>query len=105
MAIKGIKTLVILFTVILMSLLIACHSSGESEETFTGIIKKINEQSAVVSIEDGDILNSGTEVNVDLSVAEDITFQIGDKIRVGYHGDVRETHPLGIDTSFVERVE
>ncbi|WP_440895721.1 hypothetical protein ACS127_14390 [Amphibacillus sp. Q70] len=105
MSIKEMKMPVILFMVILVILLVACRSNDELEKVFTGIIKEVNEHSAIVTIEDGDILNSGTEANVDLSVADETTFQIGDKVRVGYRGDVRETHPLGIDPTFVERVE
>lgn len=77
----------------------------EDELTFTGIIDEINGEVALVSIEKGVILNSGSKVEVDLSVANDKTFQIGNKVKVGYDGIVRETYPLSINTTFVELIE
>ena len=44
-------------------------------------------------------------MTVDLSVADDTTFKIGDEIKVGYKGAVRESGPLGINTTFVELIE
>lgn len=84
-----------------------CNVSNQdaAEATFTGTIEHINEDQARVAIEEGDILRSGDKVMVDLSVADDVTLQVGDRIRVGYDGGVQESHPLGINTTFVERVE
>ncbi|ALX47669.1 DUF3221 domain-containing protein [Lentibacillus amyloliquefaciens] len=100
------------FAIVLIGLLSACSSSNgdktegnETKETFTGTIEKITDQNvAIVTIEEGKILKSGREVSVNLSVANDTTFQIGDKIRVGYDGKVRESYPLGINTTFVELI-
>lgn len=75
------------------------------ESTFTGIIEEINGDNAIVSIEKGDILNSGSKASVNLSVASDTTFEVGDKVKVGFNGDVREIFPLGINTTFVELVK
>lgn len=72
------------------------------EATFIGTIEEINGDTALVAIEEGAILNSGSIVDIDLSVASDTTFEIGDKVRVGYDGIIRETYPLGINTIFVE---
>lgn len=97
---------------ILIGLLPACSSSNseqsddsETEHTFTGTIEIIEGQHATVDIEEGKILKSGRKVRVDLSVANDTTFQAGDEIRVGYDGEVRESGPLGINTTFVELIE
>lgn len=91
--------------IVLFSILIACQSSNDTTYTFTGTIESIDQQLAIVHIEDGDIAKSGHKVAVDLSVsAQDITFQIGDYIKVGYDGEVRESEPLGINTIFVELI-
>lgn len=72
---------------------------------FIGTIEEINGEGALVSIEKGEILKSGSKVGVDLSVANDKTFQIGNKVKVGYDGIIRETHPLSINTTFVELIQ
>lgn len=107
------KKLISSFTMILLvGLLFSCSSSNEdnadineSKATFTGTIEKIYGEMALVSIEEGEILKSGNKVDVKLSVANDTTFKIGDKVKVGYDGIVREKHPLGINTIFVELVK
>lgn len=99
----------ILFTAILVGILFSCQSSDvektdnfKTKATFIGTIEEINGSNAVVTITEGDILKSGSEANVDLSVAEDTNFQVGDKIKVGYDGSVGESFPLSINTTFVE---
>lgn len=106
------RKLTILFVIILTGLLSACGSSGsdksddsEIKDTFTGTIETIENEVAIVDIKDGQILRSGKKVTVDLSVADDTTFEIGDKIKVGYEGAVRESGPLGINTTFVELID
>lgn len=92
--------------VLMIGLLTACSSPvGIKELYFTGTIEKIYENSGYVSIEDGAILTSGDEVVVNLSVAEDIDFQIGDRIEVGYDGLIRESYPLGINTLSIKKIE
>ena len=109
-----IKKILLLTLVGLLSLLVGCgtpdngNADGDDQKeevTFTGSIEEIHEQSALVSIEKGDILKSGNEVYIDLSVAGHITFEVGDKVRVGYDGIINESHPLGINTLFVELIE
>lgn len=84
--------------------LIACNSE-QSAKTFIGTIDEINGNNAVVNIEEGEILKSGHKANVDLSVAGDIKFHLGDRIKVGYDDGVRESHPLGINTVFVKLLQ
>ncbi|WP_152658160.1 hypothetical protein [Oceanobacillus sp. CFH 90083] len=97
-----------IFFYLLMSclyiILSSCNTS-DAENTFIGAIKTIENEMAIIEIEEGDILSSGNRVSVDLSVASETEFSIGDKVRVGYDGDVRETGPLGINTAFAELVE
>lgn len=71
---------------------------------FVGIIEEINGDNAIVSIEEGSILNSGSKADIDLSVASDTTFHVGDKVRVRHDGIIREKFPLGINTIFVELI-
>lgn len=97
-----------LLTIAAALLLFACsHEEGPQvqEHTFIGTIQDIHGDSALVTIEEGEILKSGKEVMVDLSVEEERNLQIGDQIKVGYDGTVRESHPLGIHTLYVERLQ
>ena len=70
---------------------------------FTGTIESIENDHALVKIEEGKILKSGDQASVDLSVAKDTTVHVGDKVKVGY-GFVGESHPLTIETKSVKRV-
>lgn len=108
------RLIAILSMFIFVTMLVACGTTsdkkgaakdGDSNPTFIGTIEEITDASALVSIEEGNILNSGTKVMVDLSVAEGLTFNEGDRIKVTYDGIVRETHPLGINTVKVELLE
>ena len=82
-----------------------CTPIDETEASFIGTIDEINDGLALVTIEEGDILASGNLVSVPLPSEEDETFDVGDTIRVGYEGGVRESHPLQINTTFVEKTE
>ena len=70
---------------------------------FIGIIESIENNHAMVKIEEGDILKSGDKASVDLSVAQNTTFQVGDKIKVRY-GNVGERYPLYIETKSVKLI-
>jgi len=98
--------------IVLIGLIVACsftnddHSEDNKiKDTFTGTIELIEGQNAIVNITSGEILKSGKKVSVDLSVAQDTTFRVGDEIKVGYEGEVRESGPLGINTTFVQLIE
>ena len=71
---------------------------------FVGTIETIENDNALVKIEEGEILKSGDKASVDLSVARDTTFQVGDKIKVGY-GYVGERYPLYIETKSVKLID
>lgn len=70
---------------------------------FIGTIESIENDNAMVNIEEGDILKSGDKASVDLSVAQNTTFQVGDKIKVRY-GNVGERYPLYIETKSVKLI-
>src|SRR5690625_3891572 len=99
-----------LLSILLVCFLCSCSSpnvdsiddDNDNEATFIGTIEEIKGDNAIVSIEKGEILNSGSKADVNLSVASDTTFEIGDKVKVGFDGNVRERFPLGINTTFVE---
>lgn len=100
------KTCRLFITLVLISLLIACDSSDghETEATFIGTIEEINNQIALISIDEGEILKSGSRVSINLAVNSQETFQVGDKIKVGYDGEVRESGPLGVNETFIEKI-
>jgi len=79
------------------------YSDFSNSPEFIGIIELIENDHAMVKIEEGDILKSGDKASVDLSVAQNTTFQVGDKIKVRY-GNVGERYPLYIETKSVKLI-
>ena len=69
---------------------------------FIGTIESIENNNAIVKIEEGEM--SGDKASVDLSVAKNTTFQVGDKVKVGY-GFVGESDPLTIETKSVKLMD
>lgn len=69
---------------------------------FTGTVKEINGNSALVSA----TLGGGKgDVVVDLSVNKDESFQVADQIKVGYDGTIMESNPAQINTLSVEWID
>lgn len=102
------KKIWILLVAIIVSLLLMTCSNPDNGAvaTFTGTIKEINGQSAIINVDEGEaIRSSGDVVSVRLSVNEDVEFKIGDRVKVGYDGEVRESYPLSINTIFIEIIE
>lgn len=102
-------TIIVLFTIV------GCSNSINNSEkkniviktessSFIGTIKKINGNNALVSAK---IFKGNPEgdVFVDLSVNNDETFNVGDKIKVGFDGIVKESNPAQINTLSVELVD
>ena len=74
--------------------------------TFIGIIEEIyGQKEGLINVEEGGILQSSSKVWVDLSVNPSETYQVGDKVKVGYDGEIKESYPAQIKTLSVERVE
>ena len=95
----------VLIISVLVIILSSCSSSNDknkAEAVFIGSIVNIEDDMAIVAVEEGELLKSGGEVAVDLSVAEDLTLNVLDRIEVGYDGEVRESSPLGINTTYIE---
>lgn len=107
----------LLITILLSSLLFACTSEevkddksevrGTIEEIkddkseVRGTIEEINDYYAKVLVTESEGF-SGL-ISVDLSVNPDETFQVGDKVKVGYI--VMESYPVQIVTLALEKVE
>ena len=101
------KIWILLVAIIVSLLLMACSNPDNGTVyTFTGTVKEINGQSAIINVDEGEaIRSSGDVVSVRLSVNEDVEFKIGDRVKVGYDGEVREVYPLSINTIFIEIIE
>jgi|GEM_PF-866445 len=98
--------------VIVLFIIVGCSNSMDKTQkesnkpkiensSFTGTIKEMNDDSAIVSAK---ILENNLEgdVFVDLSVHSNETFQVGDKVEIKYDGTIRESNPAQINTLFVE---
>jgi len=76
------------------------------KDSFIGVIEQIENDNAFITIKEGEIMRSGNEVVIDLSVAKEEAFLVGDWVDVEYDvHTVQESHPLGIDPIAVQRVE
>ena len=76
---------------------------SEVRATFIGTIEEIKDYYAKVLVIESEGF-SGL-ISVDLSVSPDETFQVGDKVKVGYNGNVMESQPVQIVTLTLEKVE
>lgn len=97
-------------TIIVLLTIAGCGSNsinGNDEEPtemetasffFTGTIKEIYDDTALVDGTRGEVL-------VTLSVNNDETFDVGDKVRVGYNGTIMESNPAQIKTLSVDLVD
>ncbi|ADC51458.1 hypothetical protein BpOF4_17075 [Alkalihalophilus pseudofirmus OF4] len=98
----------ILLSFILTVVIITACNSGEHELTgeasFTGTIESIHNDSAIIAIEEGEILSSGDKVSVNLSLNEEDTFAVGDRVVVEYDGAVMESYPLQVHTISIKLI-
>jgi hypothetical protein len=89
-------------------LLAACQTNESMDKkdevpvSFEGTIEEILENRAIVQVEKGKLTG---RVFVDLSVNETETFRVGDRIKVDYDGQVRESDPAQITTLSVKGIE
>ncbi|MEH7115599.1 DUF3221 domain-containing protein [Neobacillus niacini] len=101
--------------IIVLLTIVGCSNSIERSEeknkeiktvnsSFIGTIKDINGNTAIGSAKvfEG---NPEGDLFVDLSVNNDETFQVGDKIKVGFDGIIKESNPAQINTLSVELVD
>ncbi|ADC51454.1 hypothetical protein BpOF4_17055 [Alkalihalophilus pseudofirmus OF4] len=79
--------------IVLTSCLLAAFSNEDQMQNaaFTGMIESIHNDRAIFVIEEGEILSSGDKVSVNLSVNEEDTFAVGDRVVVEYEGAVMES--------------
>ncbi|QOV11181.1 hypothetical protein [Viridibacillus arvi] len=99
------KKIILIFTFLLCGGILFVWSESEVKATFTGVIEEINEQGAIVYVTDGEDNAVSGIIAVNLAKNPDETFQVGDKVKVGYDGTIRDTAPIGITTLTVELVE
>jgi len=101
----------ILFSIFFISLVIACNNTDNKSittivtSTFTGKITEIYDQTAIVQVDEGEIIKAGSRVHVNLSKNSETNFYVGDKVKIGYDGELRESDPLQINVIFIEKVE
>ena len=98
----------LLFILFTACLLVACNTEDVKYEDdselplayFTGTIEEINSPSRAV-------VNSDEygRIFVNLSVNKDATFQVGDRVKVGFDGEIKESYPAQIKTKSVELIE
>lgn len=99
--------------IFVLLVIVGCsNTTGESEvefnepkivdSSFTGTIKEIKGNTAIVSAKLG---GGEGDVFVNLSVNSDETFQVGDRIKVGYDGTIKESNPAQINTLSVELID
>ncbi|MGA3676125.1 hypothetical protein [Lysinibacillus agricola] len=87
-------------------LLITCNSNRKVEATFIGVIEEmINDREAFVYVTKTEGSPVYGIIHINLAKNPDETFQVGDKVKVGYDGTVQDTAPLTITTLTVELVE
>ncbi|OLS38259.1 hypothetical protein BTR22_07150 [Alkalihalophilus pseudofirmus] len=93
------------FMLLTLCLLAACSNGDQMQNAaFTGTIESIHNDSAIIAIEEGEILSSGDKVSVNLAVNEEETFQVGDQVVVEYDGAVMESYPLQVHTISIKLI-
>ena len=98
------RRLLLGFIIIMGIIIVGCDE--KLEEEFIGTITEINDQMAIVYVDESEeIRNSGNLVEVSLTVSDDFEFQVNDRVRVVHKGLIQEKHPLGIETISVELIE
>lgn len=100
------KISLIITFLICCGLLITCTSNRKVKATFIGEIEEmINNREAFVYVTKTEGNPVYGIIYVNLAKNPDETFQVGDKVKVGYNGKVRGTVPLTITTLTIELVE
>lgn len=100
------KISLIITFLICCGLLITCTSNRKVKATFIGEIEEmINNREAFVYVAKTEGYPVYGIIYVNLAKNPDETFQVGDKVKVGYNGKVQGTVPLTITTLTVELVE
>ncbi|MEC2072469.1 hypothetical protein [Alkalihalophilus marmarensis] len=99
------KHLMRVFMLLTVCLLAACSNEDQMQNAaFTGTIESIHNDSAIIAIEEGEILSSGDKVGVNLAVNEEDMFAVGDQVVVEYDGAVMESYPLQVHTISIKLI-
>ncbi|XXM73129.1 DUF3221 domain-containing protein [Lysinibacillus sphaericus] len=89
-------------------LLAACQTNELRDKndavrvSFEGRIEEILENRAIDQVEKG---NFTGRVLIDLSVNDTERFQVGDKVKVEYDGQIRESDPAQVNTLSVKGIK
>ncbi len=105
---KSLFHLKLVMIVLLCCLLVACRLENGDKEvkaTFIGTIEELSSKGALVNVEESTGTKLSGTVTIDFPENTNETFSIGDKIKVGYDGEVLESAPGKIITITVEKIE
>lgn len=92
---------VVCLCLLVCAALAAC--GREAESTFVGEIVAIQDKAAMIAVEAGQPMEkSGDRVAVQLPEGE--SWKPGDRVEVGYSGDIMESDPLQVKVSYVKKI-
>jgi len=97
----GLIVILLLFC----GLIFIYNSNSKIKATFIGVIEEINGRRAVVYVNKTENSPISGIIYVNLAKNPDETFRVGDKIKVGYDGTIRDSAPIEVATITVKLVE
>ncbi|MGE7114670.1 hypothetical protein [Lysinibacillus sp. NPDC047702] len=80
-------------------------SNSKIKATFIGVIQEINGHRAVVYVNKTEDSPISGIIYVNLAMNPNEIFLVGDKVKVGYDGTMRDSAPIEVTTLTVELVE
>lgn len=87
-------------------LLGACNLDDEKvKATFVGTVESLSTSTALINVEESDEYNLSGSVSITFPKNNKETFSVGDKIKVGYNGEVLEISPKQITVITIEKIE
>jgi len=100
-----IKFGLIVILLLCCSLIFIYNSNSKVKATFIGVIEEINGRGAVVYVNKTEESPVSGIIYINLTKNPDETFKVGDKVKVGYDGTIRDAAPIEVTTLTVELVE
>ena len=100
------KMMMVFMFVLFSFLLVACNSTPKVKATVTGTIETVNENGAMsVNIEEATGTKLGGTVRLGIPEGTDETFNVGDKVKIGFDGSFFESEPAYIQAITLEKIE
>ena len=103
------NSLLIMMLLLVSCLLVACNSDSKVKATFTGTIETVNENGGMlVNVEEATDTKLEGLVDVDIldeDILDDTTFNVGDKVKVGFNGMTFEKSPVMVQAITLEKIE